>query len=71
MHDMDYSKKTLGEMLSSANDTIKRNAVSILKQLQRKKDESVCAYCGDEMYGTIRIHHHTEIISGKETDITN
>lgn len=67
---MDYSKKTLGELLSHANDIIKRNAISILKQLQRKKDDGVCAYCGDEMYGTIRVHHHTEIINGKEIDVT-
>lgn len=33
---MDYSKLTLGELLSSGNETIKRNAVSILKQLQNK-----------------------------------
>lgn len=31
---MDYTKITLGELLSSKNDTIKRNAISILKQLQ-------------------------------------
>jgi len=32
---MDYSKITLGEMLSSPNETIKRNAISILKVLQK------------------------------------
>lgn len=32
----DYSKITLGELLSSENETIKRNAISILKQLQNK-----------------------------------
>lgn len=37
---MDYSKKTLGELLSHSNDTIKRNAISILKQLQ-KDTESI------------------------------
>lgn len=30
----DFTKKTLGELLSSSNDTIRRNAISILKQLQ-------------------------------------
>jgi len=34
---MDYSKLTLGELLSSQNETIKRNAISILKQVH--KDE--------------------------------
>ena len=32
----DYSKLTLGELLSSQDDIIKRNATSILKQLQRQ-----------------------------------
>jgi hypothetical protein len=31
----DYSKKTLGELLSSSDITIKRNAISILKTLQK------------------------------------
>lgn len=31
----DYTKMTLGEFLSSANETIRRNALSILKQLQK------------------------------------
>lgn len=33
---MDYSKLTLGELLSSSNKAIRRNAVGILKQLQNK-----------------------------------
>jgi hypothetical protein len=33
---MDYSKITLGELLSSQNETIKRNAISILKTLQKE-----------------------------------
>ena len=33
---MNYTKITLGELLSSANETIKRNAVSILKIFQKK-----------------------------------
>jgi hypothetical protein len=32
---MDYSKLTLGELLSHADETIKRNAISILKRLQK------------------------------------
>jgi hypothetical protein len=34
MNNMDYSKITLGELLSSPDDIIKRNAVSILKRYQ-------------------------------------
>lgn len=34
---MDYTKITLGELLSHENETIRRNATSILKQLQRRK----------------------------------
>lgn len=37
---MNYTRLTLGELLSSANDTIKRNALSILKQLQRAHSEA-------------------------------
>lgn len=33
---MDYSKLTLGELLSSDDNTIKRNAISILKQLHKE-----------------------------------
>jgi len=36
---MDYTKITLGELLSHENETIRRNATSILKQLQRRKLE--------------------------------
>lgn len=31
---MDYSKITLGQLLSSENETIKRHAIGILKQYQ-------------------------------------
>ena len=49
---MDYSKLTLGELLSSRNETIKRNAVSILKVLQK-------AYkCYDEECGYSVPHLH-------------
>ncbi len=33
---MDYSKITLGEMLSTKNEAIRRNAIGILKQLQKE-----------------------------------
>lgn len=36
---MDYSKKTLGELISSTDETIRRNAMSILKQLQKNELE--------------------------------
>jgi hypothetical protein len=32
---MDYSKLTLGQLVSSQNETIRRNALSILKTMQR------------------------------------
>lgn len=32
---MDYTKITLGELLSSLNETIRRNAMSILHTLQK------------------------------------
>ena len=53
---MNYSNITLGELLSSENETIKRNAMSILKQLQRlstkgAKDE----YCENN---PLRDKHH-------------
>jgi hypothetical protein len=35
---MNYSIITLGELLSSENETIKRNAVSILKVLQKTEN---------------------------------
>lgn len=34
---MDYTKITLGELLSHWNNTIQRNATSILKELQRRE----------------------------------
>lgn len=34
---MNYSNITLGELLSSENETIKRNAISILKIFQKKE----------------------------------
>lgn len=35
---MNFTHYTLGEALSSSNETIKRNAFSILKQLQKQRD---------------------------------
>lgn len=34
----DYTRATLGELLTHENETIKRNAISILKQLQRANE---------------------------------
>ena len=57
---MDYSKLTLGELLSSDNQAIKRNAVGILKQLQKTQqnkkilsvigndDDLICVNCHKE-----------------------
>jgi len=36
---MNFTHYTLGEALSSPNETIKRNAFSILKQLQKERDK--------------------------------
>lgn len=38
---MDYTKITLGELLSYKNETVKRNAMSILKTLQKQREQ----YC--------------------------
>jgi hypothetical protein len=40
---MDYTIITLGQLLSSKDETIKRNAVSILKRIQ---DVVTCKGCG-------------------------
>lgn len=37
---MDYTTYTLGTFLSSTNETIRRNAMSILKELQRGAPEA-------------------------------
>jgi hypothetical protein len=46
---MNYTSITLGELLSNENETIKRNAISILKQLQKRKenDEMPIYHYGD------------------------
>ena len=41
---MNYTKITLGELLSHTNDIIKRNAMSILKQLQKNESKSGCLH---------------------------
>lgn len=38
---MDYTNYTLGMLLSSSDETIRRNATSILKQLQRGNGEQL------------------------------
>lgn len=47
---MNFADIKLGELLSSSNEIIKRNALSILKQLQKSliKDLHPCAQCGYE-----------------------
>lgn len=43
---MNFATITLGELLSSHNETIKRNAFSILKQLQKERDKNItCPVC--------------------------
>jgi len=44
---MDYTSLTLGELLSSQNETIKRNAVSILKVLQKRIKGYSYLFCKD------------------------
>jgi len=29
-----------------------------------------CAWCGENMYTQVRAHHHTEIVDGREQDVT-
>lgn len=36
----DFTQKTLGELLSSANEAIRRNAIGILKRLQKREDKN-------------------------------
>lgn len=38
---MNFTHYTLGEALSSNNEIIKRNAFSILKQLQKERDKQL------------------------------
>lgn len=61
---MDYSKITLGEMLSNTNETIRRNALSILKTYQRaeKKDTIPCEQCGNDTTITYTIQNGCAIL---------
>jgi hypothetical protein len=81
---MDYSKITLGELLSSDNETIKRNAVGILKKLQKDNiititissewDEVIpCVNCGNRSYVLHyeKIGKMTKLMYGKCADCGN
>lgn len=49
-----YTDKTLGELLSDSNQIIRRNAISILKQLQRQgygRDEVLSLVVDPELRG--------------------
>ncbi len=64
---MDYSKTTLGEMLSSDNETIKRNAVAVLKVLQNSgeifTDEMIeCEQCGQKRVLTYKKNNDCTIL---------
>ena len=54
---MDYSKYTLGELLSFGDETVKRNATSILKCLQKMKAEmkqesfNITSVCREDLQG--------------------
>ena len=45
---MNYSKITLGEMLSSPNEAIKRNAIGIMKQYQKCPHNEGVEYHGQK-----------------------
>ena len=63
---MDYSKINLGQLLSSENETIKRNAVSILKQLQKELSEKIeeedtyfyCVFCNKKFIARNQLYNH-------------
>lgn len=44
----DITQKTLGELLSDENEIIRRNAISILKQLQKNVEENYSARIEDD-----------------------
>lgn len=58
---MDFTKITLGELLSHPNETIKRNAISILKTLQalfpKKKTKVHICYCDES---GLSVPHYTD-----------
>lgn len=47
---MNFTDIKLGQLLSSSSQIIKRNALSILKQLQKqlKEEQNFCRQCGYE-----------------------
>ena len=60
----DYTKITLGALLTSPDETVKRNAMSILKRLTYKnykivEDGIVCPACGDKISPTRLITKNT------------
>lgn len=55
---MDYSKITLGELLSSQNETIKRNAIGILKNLQKSSPKPLLAIKKNLKDGIIDKSYH-------------
>lgn len=72
---MTYTNLTLGELLSSENPAIRRNATGILKQLQKSdellsywqkelEDRRKCDYC-NKQFPTIRekIKHQNKCIA--------
>jgi hypothetical protein len=44
----DYTKKTLGELLSALDKTIRDNALSILKRLYKLEKKSPCLNCNED-----------------------
>lgn len=57
MNNMNYSSFTLGELLSSKDKIILRNAMSILKQLQKTSKDGRCwAQVGDDYCRKKAIH---------------
>ncbi len=57
---MNFANVTLGEMLSHKNQIIKRNGLSVLKQLQRERDESIdhvpCGDCTHQLVKPVTIN---------------
>ena len=44
---LDFTRATLGELLTHTDQTIKRNALSILKVLQRNAGDKACQHDHD------------------------
>ncbi len=61
---MNFANTTLGEMLSHSSIIIKRNALSILKQLQRERDEGIkkCDLCQSRPNIKYLCHEHDAIL---------